>query len=97
MNLRHNHSSKEGRVQALPPYCFFPLVYWYPTYDDNLLVLLGSGHGIHATVGEDIDTEDQYFIFMALKKGSTEITLVYKHSAPEAEAIEEKTFTVDIQ
>jgi predicted secreted protein len=68
---------------------------WYATYDENLLVLLAKDFIEYSTPGAVAG--DQYSIFKALKMGTTEITFIYKHSAPEADILNEKTFTVEIQ
>lgn len=68
---------------------------WYATYDENLLVLLATDFIEYSTSGAVAG--DQYSIFRALKMGTTEITFVYRHSAPEADILNEKTFTVEIQ
>ncbi len=69
---------------------------WYETYDENLLVLLESAYQNYSTSftgGEG----DQYFIFKALRQGSTEITFVYKHGFSEADILEHKVFKIDIR
>jgi predicted secreted protein len=69
---------------------------WFVTYDEDLLVLLESAYKVHATdfMGAN---GDQYFIFKALKTGTTEITFDYKHVVPEADILDQKTFQIEIQ
>ena len=70
---------------------------WEETHDESMLALVEDKYepdekaeGLVGAGGT------QYFRFIALKKGNTEITLVYKRSW-ETESAEEKVFNVSIR
>lgn len=72
---------------------------WQESYDETMLEMVGEKEyepGAEAKEGVVGAGGVEFFRFKALKKGTTEITLVYKRGWEE-EIIDKKLFTVDIR
>ena len=72
---------------------------WWESYDETMLEMVGEKTyelGAEAKEGVVGAGGVEFFTFKALKKGTTEITLVYKRGWEE-ESIDQKVFTVDIR
>lgn len=69
---------------------------WVATYNSHYLELVESSF---VWFGFDLldDRGNQYFVFKASNKGTTQIEFAYKHTVPESAVIDEKTFEIKIQ
>ena len=71
---------------------------WQESHDENMLELTESKYEMGTGAKEGVVGAGgiEYFQFKALKRGKTEITIVYKRPWEE-ESLEQKVFTVNIK
>ena len=71
---------------------------WQESHDENILELTESKYEMGEGTEEPVVGAGgiEYFRFKALKRGETEITMVYKRPWEE-ESLEQKVFTVNIK